>query len=279
MDPLSDRTKHRIGRKENKQSIVHRFIADLEEAHIFLLLLLFIVLFRPIVDHSLASVPLLGVNDIQEKGGVVQDNASIKKIGIDVSFYQGKIDWSTTATHVDFVYLKATDGITYQDPRFNVNAQALGAQNTPHGAYHFFEPNDDPIKQAKNYLHTIRDYKLALRPVVDIEISKGFKPQSIARNLRLWLEYVEKEIGCKPMIYSYASFWDTYIGSKFNAYPFWLADYSTKPQPPHSRSDWQLWQYSQSGRVVGIDSSVDMDRFVGDQQAFDRLFCQPDKEV
>jgi len=203
----------------------------------------------------------------------VSSDAIQKKQGIDVSHFQGVVDWKAIKNNVDYVYVKATDGITYVDPRYYENSQALTQEKIHSGAYHFYEPDDDPIKQADNFLSTTGSFSHRLRPVLDVEISRGKSANEISAAVLKWLEYVTQKTGCKPIVYSYASFWDEYLGKSFSNYPFWLADYTAIVQPPADRADWQLWQYSQTGRIDGIAIAVDRDIFQGDVKQFNDLFC------
>ncbi len=183
--------------------------------------------------------------------------------GIDVSHDQGQVDWGKVAkANIDFVYLKASDGITYQDPAFNRNTLALSQQKMLVGAYHFFEANDDANKQAQNFLTTIKDKSLTLTPMVDIELTKDVPSSEIQQRLKTFLSIVEKETGCKPMLYSYGDFWTLNIGKSFNEYPFWLADYNTTMTIPAGLENVVLWQYSSKGDVSGIQGDVDLDRSV-----------------
>ena len=194
-------------------------------------------------------------------------------IGIDVSHYQGDIDWSSVTPHQDFIFIKATDGKSNVDPRFHENASSLEGFSVPTGAYHFFEPSDDPIEQAKNYLQQINQYSLGLRPVLDIEISSGVSPEVIAKNALSWLKYVEEKTGCQPIIYTYSDYWNQYLGKDFNQYGYWLADYNKDPVLPSSRTSWQIWQYTDRGRVFGLNNVVDQDIFQGTKDEFNNLFC------
>lgn len=180
--------------------------------------------------------------------------------GVDLSHYQGDINWDIAAPNVDFAFIKATQGHHYIDPKFNKNASQLLNHRVPFGAYHFFEPDKSAQKQAKHFLHTIKDFKGSLRPVLDVEISQGISEDVIASAVAKWLNIVESKLGCKPIIYTYAKFYDTYLGERFNGYPFWLAEYSQTINPPKTRTNIQLWQYSQSGSIAGIHGAVDFDK-------------------
>lgn len=195
-------------------------------------------------------------------------------LGIDVSHDQGQIDWGKVkSSNIDFVYHKATDGITYTDNMFHVNAKALEKEKIPFGAYHFFEPEDDPYLQAQNYIRSIKNIKLSLIPMVDVEIIRSVTAQKIKTNLLIFLNEIEKETGCKPMIYSYGDFWKSYITAEFNDYIFWLADYSKTINKPTGLKNLQLWQYSQEGKVSGIRNYVDLDVILDGKLGFNKIQC------
>jgi lysozyme len=195
--------------------------------------------------------------------------------GIDISHDQGKVDWAkVSATDVSFVYNKATDGMTYLDPKFNENMSALSQQSKLlYGAYHFFEAEDDPDKQADNFLKSLLMYPIKLRPMVDVEVSKHQKSEVLKKRLQIFINKIEEKTGCAPIIYSYKSFWEQNIGQNFNKYVFWLADYSHKMEPPKHASNLQIWQYSESGVVDGISGPVDLDVIVNGEQGLQKILC------
>lgn len=195
--------------------------------------------------------------------------------GLDASNDQGKVNWGkVAATGIDFIYLKATDGMTYQDPRFADNMSQLITQNVQVGAYHFFEVEDDPTKQAENYLQTIRGKKLSLSPMVDVELTRNVKPEEIQKRLHQFLDLIESATGCTPVLYSYGDFWEVNIGTSFNRYPFWLADYSAQMQPPKGLENIQLWQHSDKGSVSGIHGPVDLDETLHSVSSIQAIQCQ-----
>lgn len=186
--------------------------------------------------------------------------------GIDVSHYQGTVDWvKVKAAGIAFAYAKATDGNTYTDPQFHTNWQGMQAAGILSGAYHFYETNDDPVTQANNFINTVASLTANdLAPVVDIEIFKGnYGSNSVAANLQIWLDTVEKALGRTPMIYTGPSFWNQTINSDFSKYPLWVAEYGvTTPKIPFGWTTWNFWQYSQSGSVDGVTGSVDLDVWI-----------------
>lgn len=195
-------------------------------------------------------------------------------MGIDVSHHQNAINWMEVInTGVSFVYLKATDGITYQDPRFKRYAAQLNTTELLHGAYHYFQADDDPIQQADNFLNTIADSNGRLVPVLDVETSEQQSPLSVRSGVKKWLEYVEQKLGCQPMLYASANYWRKYLGAEFNQYRFWLADYNPQPQPPETLQNWVMWQYSQTGSVRGVNGDVDLNVIVEPTVSLKSLAC------
>lgn len=194
--------------------------------------------------------------------------------GIDVSHYQGRIVWpDVKAAGIKFVYLKATDGISYTDPLYAHNTAALESLDMPFGAYHFFEPRDTGERQARHFLKQVNVNKGSLPPALDVETSAGKKPEEIQAQVKQWLLIVEKETGCKPIIYTYRDFWEKNLGDDFAEYPLWLAEYSDHPRLPKDVSSWLLWQHSSKGKVPGIETSVDLDVFAANVQELQTVVC------
>ncbi len=193
--------------------------------------------------------------------------------GIDVSHYQGTVDWQAVAVSgVRFAYIKATDGIRHVDHQFHTNWQGVAATDIHRGAYHFFLPQDDPVAQAKHFVATIGDLgDTDLPPVLDIEIANNIKDATIEHNVLVWLETVEKATGRRPIVYTDNAFADDALNDKrFTRYPLWIADYASKIHKvpgPWQHSQWKIWQYSSQGKVAGIESSVDLDKFNGSLSA------------
>ncbi|TBR41713.1 glycoside hydrolase family 25 protein [Marinomonas agarivorans] len=195
--------------------------------------------------------------------------------GIDVSYYQETIDWTEVgATDVTFVYVKATDGMTYTDPQYDANMSALNKQKKLlYGAYHFFEAEDDPLKQANNFITQLSKYAFTLAPMVDVEVTKSQPPQVIQKRLQTFLDAVQSSTGCLPIIYSNKSFWEQNIGPSFDDYVFWLAEYATTMDAPAQVQNLELWQYSESGKVNGITTAVDLDVLLNGREGLNKIRC------
>ena len=235
---------------------------------LIVLFIILILLARPAADLKSIS------SDIKYKRPLNDKNVS-QLAGIDVSYYQGKIDWNKVLTDdIHFVYVKATDGITYTDPKFSENQYNLTKSKVAYGAYHFFEPKDDGVKQAENFLSKVKIHENMLAPVLDIEITQNTDKETIKKHAKEWLETVSKKLGCKPIIYSYSSFYKENLGSDFLEYPIWIADYTKEPNLLNDKDKLVMWQHTQKGDVRGIDTMVDKNLFFGDFCKLKSIKCK-----
>jgi lysozyme len=180
--------------------------------------------------------------------------------GIDVSHFQGEIDWrAVAAAGVRFAFIKATEGLDDIDPRFAQNWQSSGAAGLLRGAYHFLHPNLDAKQQAEHFLSVVTLDADALPPALDVEVTDGVDPATLAASIQTWLGTVEAALGCKPVVYTDPSFWRQSVGADLSAYPLWLACYAATPDVPASWQRWTFWQHSESGSIEGIAALVDLD--------------------
>lgn len=195
-------------------------------------------------------------------------------VGIDVSKYQGKIDWEKVKEmrsgkhRIHFVFAKATEGLELQDKYYNRNRSHCQKFQIPFGAYHFFLPTKDPVKQADFFVGHFSPKTGDLPPVVDIETSGGLTKKQICESLRQHLQRIEQKTGVVPIIYTYHSFYKDYLNQGFEKYPFWLAHYG--PGTPHDQP-WTIWQFSEQSTISGINHRVDLNVFKGDSTAFQKL--------
>lgn len=192
---------------------------------------------------------------------------NFKVHGIDVSHYQGDIDWEAVkATEkqefpIRFAFMKATEGGDHKDKRFDENF--LGAANAgiTRGAYHFYNPNTDPIRQADFFISQVKLKKGDLAPVLDIER----KPRDVAQlqgDLLKFLQRLEQHYGVKPIIYTSYKYKLRYLNTpEFATYPFWIAHYYVSELSYEGA--WQFWQHTDFGAVPGIEDNVDLNVFNG----------------
>lgn len=185
--------------------------------------------------------------------------------GIDVSNNDGSIDFSKVANDgVKYVYVKATEGQSFQDGCMDSFYNYCKSNELKVGAYHFLVGTSTPEKQAQNFYDKIKDYTWDLTPMMDVETNFEGLADYVVRFIAAFKELSTLELG----IYSYTSFIDylTDAESTIKDMKFWEANYNNDP--------WNLsdtfftnrigHQYTESGSVSGIDVGCDINSFTED---------------
>ncbi len=180
--------------------------------------------------------------------------------GIDVSHHQGLIDWSQVAQDdVSFVYMKATEGGDFIDPRFQQNWSDSRDAGIARGAYHFFTFCRPAALQAANYIATVPKDKAALPPALDLEYMGNCRARPTVEEMReeinTWLDLVESHYGEKAALYVTREFYYAYLKPSGITRRMWLRSLA---RPPSYGPDWTIWQYHNRGRVQGINGPVDL---------------------
>lgn len=187
--------------------------------------------------------------------------------GIDVSKWQGDIDWPSVANdNVNFVFIRTSDGSTYTDEKFQTNWQGARDNGLLRGAYQYFRPREDPIAQAQHHVSimgTLEDGDLP--SVLDVEVTGDQSPHTIVERMKQWISYVSEATGLTPIIYTSPYFWRENIASdEFSDSLLWIAHYNVDcPNLPPPWEDWNFHQYSNEGSIAGIDGDVDLNVFNG----------------
>ena len=197
--------------------------------------------------------------------------------GIDVSKHQERINWKEVEAmnmqdiSISFVFIKATEGKYMKDKRFKENWKEAKENGITRGAYHYYLPDGSPKVQARNFMESVKLEPGDLPPVVDIEDRGIGVHKSFIQNIRVFLDEVSNYCRCKPIIYSYDSFYDDYLEDQFNEYPLWIARYG--PEKPEE-GNFHFWQFTDHAQVDGIGPKVDMNVFAGDSAAFQQLLVK-----
>ena len=193
--------------------------------------------------------------------------------GVDVAGHQrpggAPINWRQVSGPggQQFAFVKASEGSDWKNDFYDEDAQAAADAGMQVGAYHYARPAGDPLAQARFFASVINDGPATqLPPVLDLEVDEGLGPLQLAAWTSIFLKEVEAQTGTKPMIYTYRYFWYEHMNNTdaFTDYPLWLAAYQN--QPPRPVGGWDklsFWQRSDSGRVAGINTPVDMNLFNG----------------
>jgi lysozyme len=193
--------------------------------------------------------------------------------GIDVSHHQGSIDWSAVASdRIEFAYIKATEGESFRDSSFSTNWSEAGTHRVIRGAYHFFRFNSPGQKQADHFRAIVPVDISALPPAVDLEFwgNSDVRPSVAAfrAELQTFLSSLNDAYGKEPVIYTTEEFQSVYL-SDDPPKRLWIRHVVTRPRL--DPQVWLFWQFSDRGRVSGINGLVDLNVFAGDRSAFDAL--------
>ncbi len=180
--------------------------------------------------------------------------------GIDVSHHQGAIDWPTVADDgVRFAWIKATEGGDWVDARFAENWAAAGEVGIPRGAYHFFTFCRPGADQAANFLATVRVTEGELPPAVDLEYGGNCSERpdtaSLGVELEVFMDTVEAASGRRPVIYATGELVRDHIALLVGE-TLWIRAIH-HPMGMEAPLPAAVWQYSNIGRVDGIEGRVD----------------------
>lgn len=183
--------------------------------------------------------------------------------GIDVSHHQGEINWSQVATwnshKISFVYVKATEGATWEDKYYKRNIQGARAQGIPVGSYHYFRTTSSPEDQFQNFISNVKVSEQDLVPLIDLEERTHWDSETYHKNLKKFLQMVEKHFKKKPMLYTVNRFYNENLLFKYTDYEFLIGRYSSNEPILLDGNSWSIWQFTESGNVKGIPQPVDID--------------------
>jgi|FEC22Drversion2_1045045.scaffolds.fasta_scaffold00008_36 lysozyme len=201
--------------------------------------------------------------------------------GIDVSRWQGDIDWRQVAhSGVAFAWIKATEGGDHVDPMFMTNWIAAAEAGVPRGAYHFWYMCRTGQEQLDWFIQNVPRDPNALPPVLDMEwvgesktCRRQPKRDEILREMQVFLDGAERWYGKRPVIYTSVDFHRDRLVDAFTGHHFWLRSVAGHPSTRYGDRRWTFWQYTAKGRVPGIQGDVDRNAFVGSQTDW-RMFLQ-----
>ncbi len=213
-------------------------------------------------------------------GGPVMPRAHT--YGIDISRYQGEIDWEKlrvipydpitrrqdrnaagAEVNIGFIFAKASEGADHVDPNIDINREGARGLSIPFGAYHVLTMAD-AVAQAQNFIKTAKLQRGDLTPVIDVEdgILGGLETKAVRDKILGVAKRLEKEYGRKPIIYSSVKLLERLNdGDKLAGYAFWIARYQVKERPEGA----DIWQFTESGLVPGIRSMVDLNALYTDR--------------
>ncbi|MEW2445792.1 GH25 family lysozyme [Micromonospora marina] len=200
--------------------------------------------------------------------------------GIDVSRYQGTINWTSVRNSgIQFAFIKATEGTSYKDPNFNRNYVAAYNAGVIRGAYHFALPNRSSGAVQARYLASNGGAWSAdsrtLPAALDIEYNPygpscyGLSQSAMRNWIADFLNTYRARTGRYAVIYTTTNWWNTCTGNwrgPWANHPLWIARWASSPGTlPAGAPFWSFWQYTASGRVPGISGDVDRNYFNGNR--------------
>lgn len=186
-----------------------------------------------------------------------------------MSHHQKSIDWkrvNKTLPKGSFVYVKCTTGATGIDPKCKTFAKGAKASGYRVGGYHYFCMTSSAHNQFKNFKKMLDAIGPNLIPMVDVELSgdkvaKKTPKNVIQDSLQVLLNLLEKEYGAKPIIYGTMRSYNTYCAPRFNHYTLYIGRYGKDEPVINGPSRYTVWQFTENGRIDGIETNVDFCRF------------------
>lgn len=231
-----------------------------------------------LVVIGLVAILLIGLRYAFYQGYIRMNYPSFDEYpvqGIDVSHHQRYIDWGKLDKQaVQFVFIKATEGGNHKDSLFQQNWRLARYHGIPCGAYHFFTFCKDGDEQARNYIHYVPKDSIDLPPIIDLEYGGNCMKENWKEDLIVeidkYFEIIEDHYQQKVIIYTTNEFYKNYLIGQFPDNPIWIRDILSEPNLPDGRK-WLFWQYTNRGRLDGIETNVDLNAFVGSKEEFEKL--------
>ena len=210
--------------------------------------------------------------------------------GIDVSEYQGEINWPMlSAQDIEFAFIKATEGSGYTDPYFTENWENAKQSGLDVGAYHFFSFESSGASQARHFLEVtgMRWEEGCLPPVIDVELYGDFeKNPPDAKMVRMQLlgmvHRIEDACGTAPILYAPRQAYRLYLQEGFEQCDVWIRDVWFYPELEDGRQ-WKFWQFSDKGLLAGyggVEPYIDLNLFYGsadEYAAYKQERCIPER--
>ena len=180
--------------------------------------------------------------------------------GIDVSQYQGEIDWERVKEHIDFAILRCGYGQDIpgqDDPTFKRNADECTRLGIPFGVYLYSYATDERValSEARHVMRLVKDYKMEYPVYLDLEDPRigRLTNEQIERNCRVWADELARN-NYFPGFYASYYWWTSKLtGALFTRYTRWVARYAEEL----GAEGFDMWQYTDKGFVEGINAPVD----------------------
>lgn len=188
--------------------------------------------------------------------------------GIDISKHNGDVDFGKVKeSGIDFVFVKASEGISLQDSLFSKNIMGARKHLLKTGAYHFFRFDCEGVDQAMNFLKALGNHDLDLGLVIDVEQygNPRVPLEDVKRRLGSMVEYLNL-LGHRVMIYTNVDGYYDLVSETLPGCPLWICGFQKNP----INTEWLFWQYDHHGKVKGVKGDVDMNTFFGSREEWDK---------
>ena len=211
----------------------------------------------------MATACQTGGNGDAAKRSLEPRNEQAKYDGIDISSYQGYIDWKKVSSDKDirFVYIKATEGATYRSPHYAHNLTQARRHGLLVGSYHYLTSTSTIDAQFENFstlaLKPVQD----LIPMLDVEVRGNWSRSQLIDSVDKFCNLVEDLYGVQPMIYSTMGFYNKNLTPHFNKHHLYIGRYANIEPEINWEGEYTIWQYSETGIIPGIDAYVDLCRY------------------
>lgn len=203
-----------------------------------------------------------------------------KVFGIDLSHYQEREEIAWDSLYImrgkeryplQFAVFRATMGNEATDNNFAHFWETAKERGIVRGAYHYYRPDEDPVKQAVSYLRNAPLEKGDFLPILDVEkLPKNKTKEQFLEEIGQWLSLVEQYYQRKPILYTYINFYETHLYPTFKDYPLWVANYNNVSLPTRL-FEWELWQFTENGITAGARVKIDFNVFNGSKKDLQKL--------
>lgn len=220
-------------------------------------------------SRAAAVAPRFADSDPHDWTGIVPWHYQVH--GIDVSKYQGDIDWRRVrAAGIDFAFIKATEGGDHTDDRFAENWTAARAAGLPRGAYHYYYFCRPALEQAAWFMTHVPNDPSALPPVLDLEWTHRSRTcplrppaETVRAEALRFMQALTAYYRKRPIVYTTPDFYRENELWRLHGYNFWLRSVAGHPTDVYPGQRWAFWQYTGTGHVDGIAGPTDLNVFAG----------------
>lgn len=223
------------------------------------------ILFSAVI--LIGIVLLLAITQSEDQDMLIKEAKDYPIQGFDISHHQGHVNWDKIPLHeYQFVFLKATQGQSFKDPRFREHWKNARAHGLRVGAYHFYDLCQDGRSQAQHFIATVPKTLDALPPVIDLEYDSNcintYTQEQLLHEIQIMHDALSQHYQKSPIFYTSKAFYHIVLTGHFPKTPLWIRDYQGTPLLKDGRA-WLFWQYTQTGQIHGIDGAVDRNVFSG----------------